>query len=74
VASKGKSYPIVLNAANEIAVSLFLEEKISFGDIPKIISKALEEHKPTTPASLEEIIDIDTEVRKRTSGKIPSKI
>ena len=63
VAAKGQSYPIVLNAANEIAVDLFLNEKISFTDIEKIISKALDAHKPTEPQSLEEILEIDKETR-----------
>ncbi len=64
VAEKGESYPIVLNAANEVAVDLFLKEKILFIDIAKIISKALEEHTPTKPKSLEEILDIDNAVRR----------
>ena len=65
VAAKGQSYPIVLNAANEIAVDLFLNEKISFTDIEKIISKALDAHKPTEPQSLEEILEIDKETRNK---------
>ena len=63
VASKGKSYPIVLNAANEVAVDLFLKEQISFSDIPKIISISIESHKPQEPKSLDEILQIDKEAR-----------
>ena len=63
VAKKGESYPIVLNAANEVAVDLFLKDQISFIDIEKIISKALEEHNPATPKSLDEIMNIDNETR-----------
>lgn len=74
VASKGQSYPIVLNAANEVAVDLFLKEQISFGDIEKIISKALETHKPLTPMSLEEILDIDKETRKKVSELVTSAV
>ncbi len=66
VAEKGESYPVVLNASNEIAVDLFLKGKISFGDIEKIISKSLDAHSPTEPKSLEEILSIDSEVRKKT--------
>ena len=65
VASKGMSYPIVLNAANEIAVELFLNEKIIFGDIEKIITYALEKHKPSFPGTLDEILEIDCEARKK---------
>ncbi|MBI3591757.1 MAG: 1-deoxy-D-xylulose-5-phosphate reductoisomerase [Candidatus Melainabacteria bacterium] len=67
VARKGKSYPIVLNAANEIAVDLFLKEKISFGDIEKIILKAMDSHNATEPESLDEILEVDKETRQRVS-------
>ncbi|MBI2995651.1 MAG: 1-deoxy-D-xylulose-5-phosphate reductoisomerase [Candidatus Melainabacteria bacterium] len=70
VASKGKSYSIVLNAANEVAVDMFLKEQISFGGIEKIISQALENHNPTLPASLEEIIEIDNETRKKVKVEV----
>jgi 1-deoxy-D-xylulose-5-phosphate reductoisomerase len=41
----GGSMPAVLNAANEQAVALFLEEKIAFLDIPKLIEKACDKHQ-----------------------------
>jgi 1-deoxy-D-xylulose-5-phosphate reductoisomerase len=41
----GGSMPAVLNAANEQAVALFLEEKIQFLDIPKLIEKACDKHQ-----------------------------
>jgi 1-deoxy-D-xylulose-5-phosphate reductoisomerase len=44
-AKKGGTYPAVLNAADEIAVNAFLEERISFADIPKLIYKVLARHK-----------------------------
>ncbi len=72
VAQKEKSFPIVLNAANEVAVDLFLKEKISFIDIEKIISRALEAHNPVEPASLEEILEIDKEVRKKVTEAVKS--
>lgn len=65
VAKKGQSYPIVLNAANEVAVDLFLKEQISFIDIEKVISKALESHNSVIPGSLDEILHIDNEARKK---------
>ena len=40
---------VVLNAANEAAVELFLQEKISFADIPRLIAKALDAHAATLP-------------------------
>lgn len=65
VAKEGKSYPIVLNASNEVAVDLFLKDKITFGDIEKIISGSLDKHKPAEPHSLEEILQIDKETRDK---------
>ncbi len=74
VAKNGQSYPIVLNAANEVAVDLFLKEQISFVDIEKIISRALEMHDPVNPKSLDEIMNIDKETRIKTSELITSAV
>ena len=38
--------PAVLNSANEEAVKLFLEDKIKFNQIPKIIENVIEQHQP----------------------------
>ena len=70
VAAKGKSYPIVLNAANEIAVDLFLKDKISFGDIERIISRAIENHAPLEPKALEEILELDKETRTKLTESL----
>ncbi|MGB3341900.1 MAG: 1-deoxy-D-xylulose-5-phosphate reductoisomerase [bacterium] len=42
----GKSMPSVLNAANEEVVRLFLENKIKFRQIPQIIKKVMNKHRP----------------------------
>ncbi len=42
----GKSMPAILNAANESAVKLFLEDKIKFNEIPRIINRIMNLHKP----------------------------
>lgn len=57
------TYPVVLNAANEIAVDLFLKNRISFLDIPKIIKKSLDNHKSITNFELEHIFEIDLSTR-----------
>lgn len=74
VANKEKSYPIVLNAANEVAVEKFLKGEIAFGDIYRLISQAIENHKETLPGSLDEIIEIDREVRSKVSENVTEKI
>jgi len=55
----GASCCVVLNAANEVAVKMFLEGKIPFGDIVKIVEKALNRHKVIRNPVIEEIIKLD---------------
>ncbi|KHE71891.1 1-deoxy-D-xylulose-5-phosphate reductoisomerase [Halobacillus sp. BBL2006] len=61
----GGSMPTVLNAANEEAVQLFLEEKISFLEIEQLIEQALESHDRIHNPDLSTILSIDEETRKR---------
>ncbi len=60
----GGSYPVVLNAANEVMVDKFLKGQIAFLDIEKNIQKILDDHTPTYNLGLNEIINIDKEIRK----------
>jgi 1-deoxy-D-xylulose-5-phosphate reductoisomerase len=55
----GGTYPTVLNAANEVLVSEFLNDNIKFYDIPLYIEKALEKHSSVKNPTLEEILYID---------------
>ncbi len=66
----GGTMPAVLNAANEQAVALFLEEKISFIDIPKVIEVTCEKHKNELKKepSLNEILMIDIWARKNVTS------
>jgi 1-deoxy-D-xylulose-5-phosphate reductoisomerase len=59
----GGSMTTVLNAANEAAVSLFLEKKISFLGIEDLIEKALNEHEVIQNPDLETIREIDRQTR-----------
>ncbi|HEY9062378.1 MAG TPA: 1-deoxy-D-xylulose-5-phosphate reductoisomerase [Pseudobacteroides sp.] len=65
----GGTMPAVLNAANEVAVGLFLEEKIRFIDIPAIIEKAMEKHQKNKNPSLEDIIEVDRDTRDMILNK-----
>lgn len=62
----GGSMPVVLNAANEKAVQFFLEGKIKFNDIVKIVEKAMQRHKLIINPTIDEIIEID----KQTRGEV----
>lgn len=55
---------IVLNATNEIAVEAFLEGRIEFTDIFKLIQIVMSNYNKTTPKSLEEILELDTYIRR----------
>lgn len=59
----GGSAPAVLNAANEAAVSLFLNGRIRFTDIPFLIGAALESIAAGAAATLEDLIAIDKQTR-----------
>lgn len=64
----GGSYPVVMNAANEVLVDQFLKGKIRFVDIEKNIEKILELHTPSYNLGLNDIINIDQEIRKEVMG------
>ena len=55
--------PIVLNAANEIAVKAFLDMRISFLQIAKIVEITLNSTNFSEPASIEEVLAVDFEAR-----------
>ncbi len=63
-AKAGGSATAILNGANEAAVGLFLEERIGFLDIPRLVEVALRE-VPTVPSpSLEDILEADRAARR----------
>jgi len=60
----GGSMPVVLNAANEVAVNLFLTQHIGFLDIPRLVEKIMNKHKVVKEPSLEDIKEIDEWARE----------
>ena len=62
----GGTMPCVLNAANEIAVQSFLENKIKFLDIPRFIKTMMEKHNIINNPSLIEILEIDQKIKEET--------
>ena len=64
---EGGAAPAVLNAANEVAVAAFLDDRIGFLDIPLIVGKVIEHYTPPPPASIEEVLAIDGEARVRAA-------
>ena len=67
---KGGLYPVVLNAANEAAVNLFLKEKISFIMIEEIVLSSVKNFKGNIKnPSLKEIIETDKKIKEEVTNK-----
>lgn len=64
----GGTYPTVLNAANEVLVNEFLDDKIGFYDIPYYIERSLEQHNNRSNPTLEDILEVDKETREFLSN------
>ena len=58
-----RSLPVVLNAANEVAVARFLDGRISFNDIPVVIERSLDAHRPAEVTTLAAVRAVDTWAR-----------
>jgi len=67
----GQTMPAVLNAANEVAVHAFLNKRISFIEIAKVVSLTMEAHDVDLNPNLADIITADKWAR-RTAGQLIS--
>ena len=67
VAGRHDGAPVVMNAANEIAVRLFLEDKIGFMDIGKIVSRAVDSWGKTQLSTIDDILECDRATRRKVS-------
>jgi 1-deoxy-D-xylulose-5-phosphate reductoisomerase len=63
----GGTQPAVLNAANEVAVELFLKESIRFTDIPKLIEEVLDCHQTKEAFTVHDILEADRWARERAN-------
>ena len=68
----GGTAPAALNAANEVAVGLFLGGKIPFLAIPDMIAEALDAHRPVHQVTLDEIVRADRETRESMARQAES--
>ena len=64
---RGGGAPIVLNAANEVAVDAFLKGRIGFCDISRLVEQALEGDDSPNAASVSEVVALDGKTRERAS-------
>ena len=67
---EGKSYPIVLNAANEEAVAAFLADRIRFCQIGELVEKAMDAHKPADICEIGDIFEVEREAREIVRGAV----
>jgi len=63
-AAAGGTTPTAFNAANEVAVELFLAGKIRFGRIARTIERVLQAYRPTGASTLEAVLAADEEARR----------
>ncbi|MGQ9462418.1 MAG: 1-deoxy-D-xylulose-5-phosphate reductoisomerase [Candidatus Fervidibacter sp.] len=69
----GGTMPAVMNAADEIAVSAFLQRQIGFTDIPAVVEAVMERHQPITNPDLSTVWKVDEWARETASEFIRRK-
>ncbi|SFN22419.1 1-deoxy-D-xylulose 5-phosphate reductoisomerase [Formivibrio citricus] len=67
----GGAAPAMLNAANEVAVAAFLERRIGFTAIPRLIEMAVERAVGMPSSSLEELLEADSLARELVEVRLP---
>jgi 1-deoxy-D-xylulose-5-phosphate reductoisomerase len=66
----GGTAPTVLNAADEVAVAAFLEERIPFTAIPAVIERVLEEMPAASVSHFDDLFAADAEARERSQAQV----
>jgi len=67
---KGGTYPCAFNAANEVAVSAFLEGRIGFLEIARLVEDALARVDGAPAQDLPELVEADAEARRLAEGRL----
>ena len=71
----GGAAPLILNAANEVAVAAFLAGRCGFMEVPRLIGDALDAHAGASATDLGACLALDGAVRRSTEaalGKVPA--
>jgi 1-deoxy-D-xylulose-5-phosphate reductoisomerase len=66
----GGARPAILNAANEIAVAAFLEQRIGFLEIAAIVEDTLIRYDPPAPGALADVLAVDEEARRIAADRV----
>ncbi|MFZ2054339.1 MAG: 1-deoxy-D-xylulose-5-phosphate reductoisomerase [Candidatus Aminicenantales bacterium] len=70
---EGKSLPVALNAANEVAVEAFLGGRIGFSDIAAVVGTVLDRHRVCEAETLEAVLAVDRETRVQSENFIKKR-
>jgi 1-deoxy-D-xylulose-5-phosphate reductoisomerase len=65
----GGTAPAAFNAANEQAVEAFLERRVPFSDIPRVVEAVLEQHHNTRAPDIDDVLDAETWAR-HAAGRV----
>jgi 1-deoxy-D-xylulose-5-phosphate reductoisomerase len=65
-----RSLPVVLNAANEVAVTLFLAGRLAFPSIAHVIEETMNAHEPAKVTSIEEVRNVDRLAREHAQAVV----
>lgn len=71
-ASAGGTAGAVLNAANEVAVDLFLNRRLRFTDITRIAVRVMDSHSVTHPGSIDDVVEADRWAREKAKAVAPT--
>jgi len=66
------TFPVVLNAANEESVEMFLNRRLDFLDIPKVIRRVFNRHRSINNPGLSDVVAVDAWARQEASNVIES--
>jgi 1-deoxy-D-xylulose-5-phosphate reductoisomerase len=67
-AAGGGTLPAVLNAANEVAVEKFLEKRIPFDGVWRVVERVMDRHSPVGAPDLEQILAADAWARREAAA------
>ena len=70
---EGASMPVVLNAANEVAVARFLDGTLSFPSIARVIARTMDAHAPAEVGTIEQVRSVD-EWARGYAGEIAREV
>lgn len=65
--AEGGSMPVTLNAANEVAVAAFLEKRIRFLEIPRVVAKTMAAHAVKSVQDVQEVLEVDRWAREKAA-------